>query len=455
MPKLPTTGKRHESGYAILMVFMLAAAIAISFYAVAPRVAFESQRDKEQILVDRGEQYKRAIYMYYVGNNRQWPSKIDDLENTNNHRYLRHRYVDPYTGKDEWRLVHTNGTFLTDSLVTPPPATATPGAPGATGSTTASAPLGGTGTLASSISTTAATADPNAPPQVNAQVGRRASDRTLVQNSDFQGQPSSVNPGNDPGYQPFNPASLPPISLYPNGYNAPPVNAPGTQTTPNPTGQYVPPGQQPQPGQPGFNQPVVNQPGVPGFTIPGTNSQVTTPGVSPTNFNSTNFNQPGGNLTTSTGTNPAFPTQFNPAGPGVPGASGTAGGTAPNQAIGLINSLLTTPQQPPTGVGQQPAPAGGGLAGVASTYKGAAIKSYGDRTKYQEWEFVFQLNTQGTLQAPQGAKNGQPAGGPLNGPATGTPGAPGTTGTTAPGGSTSGTVGGTTTGTTMGGFGNN
>ena len=82
----------------LLCVFLLASAVCSArmlFIRQMPREAFESERDKEQMLIDRGEQYKRAIYLYYVGNNRQWPAKIEDLENTNNHRYLRHRYVEP------------------------------------------------------------------------------------------------------------------------------------------------------------------------------------------------------------------------------------------------------------------------------------------------------------------------------------------------------------------------
>ncbi len=433
--------KKDERGFALLLVFLLASAIALMLYKQMPREAFESERDKEQMLIDRGEQYKRAIYLYYVSNNRQWPAKIEDLENTNNKRYLRHRYINPYTGKDEWRLVHTNGTFLTDSLVTPPPTQATPGSPGMT------AGIGGASTTGGSLSgptLTASTADPNAPPEVNAQVQRRPSDRSPVQNSDFQnltGGPPA--PGNDPNYQPFNPASLPPISLYPNGYNAPPTNIPGVN------GPGVQPGFNNQPGQlgfnqpgqlfnqPGVNQPGVNQlgvmqPGVPGFTIPGTNTPITTPGVNQQTFNPATFNQPGNNQPVTPGpTQPQFPTQQFPPGqnpsqpnipgnvpgfgvPGTPGVPGAPGAASSNQAISLINNLLTTPRQPPTSVGQQPT-AGGGLAGVASTYKGASIKSYGDRTKYQEWEFVFQLNPQGTLQAPQGpGQNGQPSGGILS-----------------------------------------
>lgn len=36
----------------------------------------------------------------------------------------------------------------------------------------------------------------------------------------------------------------------------------------------------------------------------------------------------------------------------------------------------------------------GGIAGVASNYKGTSIKLYGGRQKYQEWEFIFSLNNQ-------------------------------------------------------------
>src|ERR1700749_95096 len=107
--------RQDQRGFALLLVFLMAAAVALTLYMQIPRQAFEIERDKEQMLIDRGEQYKRAIYVYFVSNNRQYPSKMEDLESTNGHRYLRHRYIDPYTGKDEWRLIHTNGAFLTDS----------------------------------------------------------------------------------------------------------------------------------------------------------------------------------------------------------------------------------------------------------------------------------------------------------------------------------------------------
>src|SRR5271155_2691212 len=109
-----------QDGFALLIVFLFAAAVALMLYQQMPRVAFESEREKEQTLIDRGKQYIRAIQLY-VQANKKYPSKIEDLENTNNKRYLRHRYIDPMTGKDEWRLVHANGSgALIDSQVVKP-----------------------------------------------------------------------------------------------------------------------------------------------------------------------------------------------------------------------------------------------------------------------------------------------------------------------------------------------
>ena len=113
--------RRHsQGGYALLMIFLMAAIIALMLYQQLPRVAFESEREKEQLLIDRGEQYTRAIQLYYLANNQTYPTSLDDLEKQEK-RFLRRRFVDPFTGKADWRIIHTNGGFLTDSLVQKPP----------------------------------------------------------------------------------------------------------------------------------------------------------------------------------------------------------------------------------------------------------------------------------------------------------------------------------------------
>lgn len=117
---LPLKRRRGESGIALLFVFVMAAAIAIALYIEIPRVAFESQRAQEELLVDRGEQYARAIRVF-VHRNGRYPQNIEELENFNNVRSLRKRYADPMTGKDEWRIIHIAAPgMFTDSLVNKP-----------------------------------------------------------------------------------------------------------------------------------------------------------------------------------------------------------------------------------------------------------------------------------------------------------------------------------------------
>ena len=113
--------RKNERGFALLLVFLMAAIIGITLYMEVPRVAMQSQRDKEQALIDRGEQYKRAIQLF-VAKAKRYPGDIKELESFQNQRFLRQRYIDPMTGKDEWRLIHIQGGVLTDSKVTKPTA---------------------------------------------------------------------------------------------------------------------------------------------------------------------------------------------------------------------------------------------------------------------------------------------------------------------------------------------
>ncbi|MGH9674992.1 MAG: hypothetical protein ACRD44_17605, partial [Bryobacteraceae bacterium] len=114
--------RRHNrSGFAMLFVFVLAAAASIVLYREVPRVVFQAQRNREQTLIDHGEQYKRAIQLY-VRKFKRYPGALTDLESSQGIRFLRRRYKDPMTGKDEWRLIHTDGNVLTDSKVQKNPA---------------------------------------------------------------------------------------------------------------------------------------------------------------------------------------------------------------------------------------------------------------------------------------------------------------------------------------------
>jgi hypothetical protein len=106
-----------EKGSALLIVFVFAAMIAIMLYKELPVAVFEARRQKEQLLVDRGNEYVHAIRLF-VRKIGKYPNSLDELEDTNRMRFLRHKFKDPFTGKDNWRLLHAGpGGMLLDSKI--------------------------------------------------------------------------------------------------------------------------------------------------------------------------------------------------------------------------------------------------------------------------------------------------------------------------------------------------
>ena len=85
----------------VVAIFLVMLALGVA----VPRVAKELRRDREVESMHRGEQYVRAVRVYYrkFGH---YPGSIEQLEKTNNIRFLRQKYVDPMTGKADWRIIH-------------------------------------------------------------------------------------------------------------------------------------------------------------------------------------------------------------------------------------------------------------------------------------------------------------------------------------------------------------
>jgi hypothetical protein len=370
---------QKESGFALLLVFLMAAVVAISLYLEIPRVAFETQRQKEQLLVERGEQYKRAIKLFVspkgIG---RWPAKIEDLENTNNRRFLRHRFVDPFTGKADWRLVHIQNGVLTDSVLTKQknPADQKEASSGAVQSSVSA--LSGVSALPG---VTGAGLNPGQQ-NLNPALRRRASEggaNPATIGPDGQPLPGTTPDGQPyPGMQPY-----PGTSTLPSGGLAQ-LN-PGTQI---PGGGYAFGAQPGNPGnavpgyQPGqYPGQVPQYPGMPG---PPVSSQ--TGGVSPTPYPT----QPGAQ-----GQSPYS---------GQPGLQGAGNPAQQAAAAAIINQILMTPN--PRGLagvqGAQGNLMGGGIAGVASTAESDAIMVYHDRSKYNEWEFIYDPAKERPLPNPNG-----------------------------------------------------
>ena len=95
----------NEEGFLLLGVLFMILLITIALAIAAPKIAESIRRDKEEETIQRGKQYARAIHMYYAKYNR-YPNSIDQLMKTDNVRFLRKRYRDPMTGKDDWRIIH-------------------------------------------------------------------------------------------------------------------------------------------------------------------------------------------------------------------------------------------------------------------------------------------------------------------------------------------------------------
>ena len=470
--------KRGESGFALLLVFLMAAVFAISLYVEIPRVAFQAQRQKEQLLIERGEQYKRAIQLFVKANGR-YPGDLKDLENFNHRRFLRHRFIDPMTGSADWRLIHINGGMLTDSVVTKPK----PVDPNQPGSLTA----GQSSSAGQYVSEIPSIGIPAAgQPIINTALGRRRASEGgapgLVVGPD--GQPIAPDQSSTPGGAPSpgSPGAQPTSGAQPSPAGS---SLPGFPSVPYPAGTTFLPGasngfgqpvaEQPVPGQPVPGQAVAGQlvPGqlVPGQLVPGqpfSNQPVSgrIPGGPPASYPNwqayvgssqpyVGSSQPyvgggvyiGSQPTSTNGANPppgipgaGYPLPP-PAQPAVPNNPGVPGGVTvlpglqqaqqsadssgasqtpasplpqpgtgdPNPGASMVNNFLTNPQQAPA-----PAPAGGqqfggGIAGVASKSENPSIMVYNDRTRYNEWEFIFDMTKQRLVQNPFGNVPGTPS----------------------------------------------
>jgi type II secretory pathway pseudopilin PulG len=97
--------QQGEQGFMLVGLIVAIFLILLALSVAAPKVAQGLRREQEVEAIHRGNQYVRAIRLYYRKTN-SYPATIEQLEKTTNIRYLRQRYVDPITGKADWRLIH-------------------------------------------------------------------------------------------------------------------------------------------------------------------------------------------------------------------------------------------------------------------------------------------------------------------------------------------------------------
>jgi type II secretory pathway pseudopilin PulG len=89
----------RERGYAMAALLVALAVMAVLMSVALPVWRHDAQREKEEELVFRGQQYVRAIRLFRAKTN-TLPMRVDDLVQQ---RFLRKRYKDPITNADfEW-----------------------------------------------------------------------------------------------------------------------------------------------------------------------------------------------------------------------------------------------------------------------------------------------------------------------------------------------------------------
>jgi type II secretory pathway pseudopilin PulG len=95
---------RRDTGAMLLAVLFMMAVMVIMALAVAPAMIQQAKRDREEEMIHRGTEYARAVKKYYKKFGR-YPANLEQLENTNNIRFLRKRFKDPLAKDGQWKLL--------------------------------------------------------------------------------------------------------------------------------------------------------------------------------------------------------------------------------------------------------------------------------------------------------------------------------------------------------------
>jgi type II secretory pathway pseudopilin PulG len=115
----PVVVARNAPGYALLILMMVVTVLLVSLTAALPSIYQEGQREREEELIFRGNEYARAIGLFRRRFNR-FPSSVNELLHTNGIRFLRRAYPDPMSRDGKWRFIHAtiNGALF-DSKTMP------------------------------------------------------------------------------------------------------------------------------------------------------------------------------------------------------------------------------------------------------------------------------------------------------------------------------------------------
>ncbi|MDE1177491.1 MAG: type II secretion system protein [Edaphobacter sp.] len=148
-PRRDIPAQNGEEGYILLGAVVLVFLVLLALSVAAAKVSRELRRDREVEAIHRGNEYVRAIQLYYrkFGH---YPGTIEQLEKSNNIRFLRQKYEDPMTGKPDWRIIHQGEAKTTVKGFFGQPLAGLPGSSGGLGSAASMVSAGQTSTVGGS-----------------------------------------------------------------------------------------------------------------------------------------------------------------------------------------------------------------------------------------------------------------------------------------------------------------
>jgi type II secretory pathway pseudopilin PulG len=109
-------------GFTFIGLLMAVAIMGVALLAVGEVWSFAQKREKEKELLFVGDQFRRAIRLYYANTPatsklQPYPMTLDDLlkdpRYPSTQRYLRKMYLDPINNSSEWGLLkNPNGSIF-------------------------------------------------------------------------------------------------------------------------------------------------------------------------------------------------------------------------------------------------------------------------------------------------------------------------------------------------------
>lgn len=105
--------RRNQSkGFTYLALLFIVAILGATLALTGSLWQKTMQQERERELLFKGNQFRRAILLYYErtpSTVKQYPKELQDLIKDNRYpsvqRYLREIYLDPITGKKEWGII--------------------------------------------------------------------------------------------------------------------------------------------------------------------------------------------------------------------------------------------------------------------------------------------------------------------------------------------------------------